>query len=115
MNNAEAEFLVGEPLIMTEDPQGSRDPLLESHLRGLLLHLRGFAVYRLEYRPQEPETVRVVFASPSIAELLYPADPMDSTTWFENVHPEDMDTHRRNIRKKLSLNGNRTSLRNYLL
>ncbi len=63
----------------------------ERQFRGLILNVRGFAVYRLECRPEESQRVKVTFVSPSIVEILYPGNPLDPSSWFENVHPGDAE------------------------
>lgn len=62
----------------------------EEHLRSLFTNARDFAVYRLQSDPDEPFGLRVVFASPSMKELLGIEHPEDLMEWARNVHPEDL-------------------------
>lgn len=62
----------------------------EEHLRSLMESASGFAVYRLVSDDQTPHKLRVVFASPSIKDILGIQEPLEFTTWFENMHPDDV-------------------------
>lgn len=62
----------------------------EGHLRSLLENARNFAVYRLEVDPAAPYGARVTLVSPSIQELMGLDDPYDFSSWFENIHPDDL-------------------------
>lgn len=71
----------------------ARDALHESeeHLRSLMENATHFAVYRLVSDETSPYKLRVKFISPSARDLLGISEPMKFETWFENVHPDDLD------------------------
>lgn len=71
----------------------ARDALQESeeHLRSLLESATNFAVYRLVSDQTSPYKLRVKFVSPSAKDILGISEPMKFETWFENVHPDDLD------------------------
>lgn len=50
-----------------------------------------FAVYRLVSDETGPHKLKVKFISPSARKILGVAEPMKFETWFENVHPDDME------------------------
>ncbi|MCG6878380.1 MAG: response regulator [Deltaproteobacteria bacterium] len=62
----------------------------EGHLRSLMENAENFVVYRLAHDETAPILLRVVFVSPSIVRLMGVSDPMDYESWFENIHPEDL-------------------------
>jgi PAS domain S-box-containing protein len=72
----------------------------EGQLRSLMENARGFAIYRLVYENEKPGNVKVVFASPSLDEIIGPADRKKFETWFRNIHPDDRK--RKEIKKILS-------------
>ena len=61
----------------------------EEHLSSLMLNAEHYAVYRLQIDGSDPHGLRVVFVSPSIADITGVADPERFETWFENVHADD--------------------------
>ncbi len=63
----------------------------EGHLRSLMENARNFAIYRLAYDDKKPYGVSVVFAGPSLDEILGTSDRMKFETWFENIHPDDRE------------------------
>jgi PAS domain S-box-containing protein len=63
----------------------------EEHLRSLMESASGFAIYRLVYDRESPHSLRVVFVSPSINDILGIPEPMKFETWFEHVHPDDVE------------------------
>lgn len=63
----------------------------EADLTSLLRNAQDFVVYRLAMDPDAPHGGRVVLVSPSIRELLGITDPYRFPSWFENLHPEDVD------------------------
>nr|WP_319775881.1 PAS domain S-box protein [uncultured Sphaerochaeta sp.] len=63
----------------------------EEHLRSLMENAVDFVIYRLLYDPDEEYQAKVVFASPSIREILGVSDPNDFPAWFRNIHPDDFD------------------------
>ncbi|UCD33278.1 MAG: PAS domain-containing protein [Desulfobacterales bacterium] len=71
----------------------ARDALEESeeHLRSLMESATNFAVYRLVSDETSPYKLRVKFVSPSAKDILGISEPMKFETWFENVHPDDLD------------------------
>lgn len=60
-----------------------------------------FAIYRLVYDQEKPRRFKVVFVSPSIADITGVADPMKFETWFEKIHPEDAEKVARDNRRAL--------------
>jgi PAS domain S-box-containing protein len=71
----------------------ARDALQESeeHLRSLLESATNFAVYRLVSDQASPYKLRVKFVSPSAKDILGISEPLKFETWFENVHPDDLN------------------------
>jgi PAS domain S-box-containing protein len=63
----------------------------EAHLRSLMESATGFAVYRLFKDEENPYGARVVFVSPSIRDITGISEPDRFETWFENIHPEDVE------------------------
>ena len=63
----------------------------EEHLRSLLESASGLSIYRLVYDQTEPEKLRVLLVSPSIKEVLGVPEPMKFETWFDYIHPDDVD------------------------
>ena len=63
----------------------------EDLLQSLLISVSGFAIYRLIYDQKAPHLLRVLFVSPSIEELLGIPEPMKFETWFDFIHPDDVD------------------------
>lgn len=61
----------------------------EAHFLSLMESARGFVVYRLVIDRSVPFGRRVLFASPSIRELLWIEDPLNFGSWFENLHEEE--------------------------
>ena len=70
-----------------------RDKLKESeeHFRSLMESATNFAVYRLVSDDTSPHKLKVKFISPSAKKILGVSEPMKFETWFENVHPDDME------------------------
>ncbi len=63
----------------------------EGHFRSLMESAKGFVVYRLATDPSSERGGRVVFVSPSIVDLMGVADPNDFSTWFVNIHEDDIE------------------------
>ena len=63
----------------------------EEHLRSLMESASGFAIYRLVYDKVSPHSLRVIFVSPSIKGIFGIPDPMKFKSWFENIHPDDVN------------------------
>ncbi len=66
----------------------------ENNFRSLMDCAQGFAVFRVALDPAAPLGLRVVFASPSLRELLGGADPERIETWDEHFPPEDRQRFR---------------------
>lgn len=62
----------------------------EAHLRSLMENATNFVVYRLAVDESSPYRLKVVFASPSIRDILGVQDIDDLGTWFDQVHPDDL-------------------------
>ena len=63
----------------------------EEHLRSLMESASGFSIYRLVYDKVSPHSLRVIFVSPSIKGIFGIPDPMKFKSWFENIHPDDVN------------------------
>jgi len=63
----------------------------EEHLRSLMESAINFAVYRLINDENNPNMLRVKLLSPSAKEILGVSDPMKFESWFENIHPDDLE------------------------
>lgn len=63
----------------------------QAHVRSLMESAVNFAVYRLSVDATVNHGLRVVFASPSINNLMGDVDTERFETWFANIHPEDAD------------------------
>lgn len=61
----------------------------EKQLRSLMETPANFAVYRLQYDPEKPLSVSVVFASPSLKTIFGIENPMDFNTWWDIIHEDD--------------------------
>lgn len=62
----------------------------EEHLRSLMENADDFAVYRLTHDNESPHRLSVVFVSPSITDIMGVSDPMKFETWFDKIHPDDV-------------------------
>ncbi len=63
----------------------------QEHLQSLMESATGFTIYRLVYDPTSPHSLRVVFISPSFEDILGIPEPLKFETWFDSVHPDDID------------------------
>jgi PAS domain S-box-containing protein len=63
----------------------------EGHMRSLMESARSYAVYRIAVDAANPFLGRVILASPSMKELLSISDLSDFTTWFDMIHPDDLE------------------------
>jgi len=63
----------------------------EGHLRSLMESATNFAVYRLISDVDNPNLLRVIFVSPSITGIMGVSEPMSFETWFEHIHPDDVE------------------------
>jgi len=59
--------------------------------RALMESATNFAIYRLVYDNRRPHLLRVIFASPSLVDVMGVSDPMKFETWFENIHPDERE------------------------
>jgi PAS domain S-box-containing protein len=63
----------------------------EQHLESFKESATNFAVYRLAHDESSPHKLRVAFVSNSAKDILGIEDPIKFETWFENMHPDDVD------------------------
>ena len=63
----------------------------EEHLRSLMESASNFAVYRLMSDGDNPNLLRVIFVSPSITDIMGVSEPMSFETWFQHIHPDDVE------------------------
>ena len=63
----------------------------EAHLRSFRENAQDFVVYRLALDESSPFKLKVVFVSISAKEILGIQDPMNFESWFENLHPDDVE------------------------
>ena len=63
----------------------------EGHLRSLMESATNFAVYRLISDSDNPNLLRVIFVSPSITDTMGVSKPTRFETWFEHIHPDDVE------------------------
>ncbi len=63
----------------------------EEHLISLRESASNFAVYRLVLDESSPNKLKVAFVSNSAKEILGIQDPMKFESWFENMHPDDVE------------------------
>ena len=62
----------------------------EGHMLSLMESAKSYAVYRVAVDPTNPFLGRVVLASPSMKKLLGISDLEDFSTWFGNIHRDDL-------------------------
>ncbi len=62
----------------------------EGHLRSLMETATNFVVYRLAVDESSPYGLRVVFASPSIGDIIGAENIQNLGSWFEHIHPDDL-------------------------
>ena len=63
----------------------------EEHFSALMESATNFVIYRLVYDNSRPHLPRVIFASPSIVDVMGVSDPMKFETWLENIHPDEKE------------------------
>ena len=63
----------------------------EAHIQSLRESASNFAVYRLAKDDLNHHKLKVAFVSSSAKEILGVQDPMKFETWFENMHPDDVE------------------------
>ena len=81
-------------MIIDVTPQKQAEKSLqesERHLRSLMENATNFAVYRLISDDDNPSLLSVIFVSPSITDIMGVSEPMSFETWFEHVHPDDVE------------------------
>jgi PAS domain S-box-containing protein len=85
-------FIIGVELNLSELKR-TEQALSESEeqLRALVDTATNFAVYRLSFEEGDPQKARVVFVSPSIADILGITRTTQMDGWFDTIHPEDAD------------------------
>ncbi len=71
----------------------------EEHLQSLMETATNFAVYRLSIRDNDPLCTDVVFASPSIMDLLGVTEP-GFAAWLDLMHPDDSRRIKENLAKQ---------------
>jgi PAS domain S-box-containing protein len=64
----------------------------EAHINSLRKSASNFAVYRLARDDSNHHKLKVAFVSTSAKEILGIQDPMKFETWFENIHPDDVES-----------------------
>ncbi len=84
-------YLIGVEIDLTRLRDTER-ALMESeeHLRSLMETAVNFSVYRISFYDGDPTNAHVVFVSPSIKKILGIDRPYDINSWFNNIHPEDL-------------------------
>ena len=73
------------------------------HLRSLKESASNYAIYRLFSDKTNPHLLKVVFVSPSIGDIMGIQEPMKFETWFENLHPDDVERVSRANRRAFKL------------
>lgn len=63
----------------------------EGNLRTFMENARGFGVYSLEPDDDEAYGTRNIFVSPSVKDILGIENPEDNASWFQGLHPDDLD------------------------
>lgn len=63
----------------------------EANFRSFLENATHFAIYRLAIDPDNPYGGKVLMVSPSLKEIVGMDDPYRFESWFENIHPDDVD------------------------
>ena len=62
----------------------------EGHLRSLMQTAANFALYRLKTHQNNPHMLEIIFVSPSIVDILGIDAPMNFDSWFDHMHPDDV-------------------------
>lgn len=63
----------------------------EVNLRTFMENAHGFGVYSVAADDDEVYGTRNTFVSPSIKDILGIEHPENNASWFENIHPDDLD------------------------
>lgn len=71
-------------------PPSNRD-LDDSYLHSLLEDAIDFAIYKITLDPESPYSGRVDMVSQSIKDIVGIENPYQFETWFENLHPDDLE------------------------
>ena len=74
-------------LKLTEEELHDKD----KHIQSILESAKKFALYRLTSNKTDPHRLKVKFVSPSIKDILGVPEPMKFETWFESMHPDDVE------------------------
>ena len=83
-------YIIGVELNLSEikrTEQALRES--EEQLRALVETADNFAVYRLAFEDGDPNRARILFVSPSIADILGHSDVDNLDGWSSTVHPDD--------------------------
>ena len=84
--------LIGVIVDITERKRAEKE-LQESrnHHKSLMESATNFAVYRLVHDKEHPYKLNIVFASPSLKEIMGLSDPLRFESFFEAMHPDDKE------------------------
>ena len=63
----------------------------ETNLRSFMENARGFGVYSVEPDENEAYGTKNIFVSPSVKDILGIEDPENNTSWFQTIHPDDVE------------------------
>ncbi|MCK5878030.1 MAG: PAS domain-containing protein [Candidatus Marithrix sp.] len=63
----------------------------ESNMRTFMENARGFGIYSAELAEDQPYGSRILFASPSIKEIIGIENPEENYNWFKNIHADDKE------------------------
>ena len=86
------KYYNGMIIIVTAQKQAEKSlQESEGHLRSLMDTASNFAVYRLISHIDNPDLLRVIFVSPSITDIMGVSEQMSFETWFERIHPDDVE------------------------
>ncbi len=97
-------------LMICKDDTGRHNTLTalkesEEHLRSLMESSREFCIFRLKVDPEPPYKRSVVFASPSIRDIVGTSDPMNIESWYSNILPDDEEKWHRAREKGQFIHG----------
>ena len=63
----------------------------EANMRAFMENARGFGIYSAELAEDQPYGSRILFASPSIKEIIGIENPEENYNWFKNIHADDKE------------------------
>jgi len=63
----------------------------DEHVRSLMRSAEGFVVFRMVNDSNSAYNLKFVFISPSVDEIIGIPEPMKIETWFDYIHPDDLD------------------------